>query len=112
MSLERDEKAERNARLRARVLGAAGSTALVVAVAVASPTAAEAADRATVAVRTVPRADAISNHDVGDGVVRTGVPAVGQPKQWWRNGWVRPWPNWNNWHNWPNWNNWHNWGQW
>jgi predicted secreted Zn-dependent protease len=109
MSSERDVNAERNARLRARILGAAGPTCLVVAAAMVSTSTAQAADPATASVRSGDVAQQ-SGHVLGDGMSE-GSPSASQPKQWWHNGWVRPWGNWNNWHNFAPWANWHNWGR-
>jgi hypothetical protein len=86
---------------------------VITAAAVAVPVAAEAAppsDPAQVQAQVASLHVRSSHATTTEGARADGAGTM--QKQWWANGWVRPWSNWNNWHNWPNWNNWHNWANW
>lgn len=116
MSSEETKDHETREKLRSRVLAtvAAGATCLAATAAIQAPALAEASP--------VPQGDpSAAQAEPGApgaalNLLERSARAERDPvaqKQWWHNGWVRPWSNWNNWRNWPNWPNWHNfWRRW
>ena len=109
MSSQRFTGLDKGSALKKRVLAAisAGPACLVATAVVSAPMTVEAAPTNEY----LAAKPTVGDQAASAPIVNT-VGGESAAKQWWHNGWVRPWNNWNNWHNWPNWHNWHNWSRW